>query len=346
MTTALSFAFLWLLTYVSAITQQQQPFHPSTIKSNAFYQYDISRIVNNHGLGEGSDFDGLKSGLTCPKDASNRITVGTIPFHVPNKDGKDNALSQGQVLSLEHKQLGGLYLLVSVSHGPLQAHVVVSYDDGDQDVTTLEVPDWQVDHPHQLWHDNVVCEASTGARANLIALPVHVDPQRTVSHLSLPYTNWLGSFRPILHIFGVTGLLAPSHLDQSLQIVSARPRGKSILAVRLHNTGTTWLDDIVVLAAGRLIETKEAGTRTWLAPGEVAVVEVEYHSLLKESTSVAVTIHAATTTSCAEHTLDVSVSRTQNINDHYSPAWYRESKFGIFFHWGVYSVPSWAPPNQ
>ncbi len=26
------------------------------------------------------------------------------------------------------------------------------------------------------------------------------------------------------------------------------------------------------------------------------------------------------------------------------PAWYREAKFGIFVHWGAYSVPAWAEP--
>lgn len=25
------------------------------------------------------------------------------------------------------------------------------------------------------------------------------------------------------------------------------------------------------------------------------------------------------------------------------PQWYEDAKFGIFIHWGVYSVPSWAP---
>lgn len=25
------------------------------------------------------------------------------------------------------------------------------------------------------------------------------------------------------------------------------------------------------------------------------------------------------------------------------PAWYRDAKFGIFIHWGVYSIPAWAP---
>lgn len=28
------------------------------------------------------------------------------------------------------------------------------------------------------------------------------------------------------------------------------------------------------------------------------------------------------------------------------PAWYDEAKFGIFIHWGVYSVPAWGPKGQ
>ena len=28
------------------------------------------------------------------------------------------------------------------------------------------------------------------------------------------------------------------------------------------------------------------------------------------------------------------------------PAWFGEAKFGIFIHWGVYSVPAWAPKGQ
>src|SRR5262245_54198598 len=28
------------------------------------------------------------------------------------------------------------------------------------------------------------------------------------------------------------------------------------------------------------------------------------------------------------------------------PAWFDESKFGIFIHWGLYSVPAWAPKGQ
>ena len=28
-----------------------------------------------------------------------------------------------------------------------------------------------------------------------------------------------------------------------------------------------------------------------------------------------------------------------------TPAWYNNSKFGIFIHWGIYSVPSWGIEN-
>jgi len=28
------------------------------------------------------------------------------------------------------------------------------------------------------------------------------------------------------------------------------------------------------------------------------------------------------------------------------PRWFDEAKFGIFIHWGVYSVPAWAPVGK
>lgn len=34
------------------------------------------------------------------------------------------------------------------------------------------------------------------------------------------------------------------------------------------------------------------------------------------------------------------------MREHSVPQWYELAKFGIFIHWGVYSVPSWAPVGQ
>lgn len=28
------------------------------------------------------------------------------------------------------------------------------------------------------------------------------------------------------------------------------------------------------------------------------------------------------------------------------PQWFKDAKLGIFIHWGVYSVPAWAPVDR
>jgi len=34
----------------------------------------------------------------------------------------------------------------------------------------------------------------------------------------------------------------------------------------------------------------------------------------------------------------------ESLNQHKLPKWFMDAKLGIFIHWGVYSVPAWAPP--
>src|SRR3977135_4067508 len=33
----------------------------------------------------------------------------------------------------------------------------------------------------------------------------------------------------------------------------------------------------------------------------------------------------------------------ESIDTRLTPSWFTDAKFGIFIHWGVYSVPSYAP---
>ncbi len=34
-----------------------------------------------------------------------------------------------------------------------------------------------------------------------------------------------------------------------------------------------------------------------------------------------------------------------SLSNHKLPAWFQNAKLGIFIHWGLYSVPAWAPPS-
>ena len=35
----------------------------------------------------------------------------------------------------------------------------------------------------------------------------------------------------------------------------------------------------------------------------------------------------------------------ESVGAHRAPAWFEDAKLGIFIHWGLYSVPAWAPPT-
>lgn len=39
----------------------------------------------------------------------------------------------------------------------------------------------------------------------------------------------------------------------------------------------------------------------------------------------------------------VSDERLKELKAHRAPAWFNDAKFGIFIHWGLYSVPAYAP---
>jgi len=36
----------------------------------------------------------------------------------------------------------------------------------------------------------------------------------------------------------------------------------------------------------------------------------------------------------------------ESLDQHQLPAWWKDGKFGIFIHWGIYSVPAWAPTDE
>lgn len=36
----------------------------------------------------------------------------------------------------------------------------------------------------------------------------------------------------------------------------------------------------------------------------------------------------------------------KSVNSHAVPDWFLGAKLGIFIHWGLYSVPAYAPPSK
>ena len=36
----------------------------------------------------------------------------------------------------------------------------------------------------------------------------------------------------------------------------------------------------------------------------------------------------------------------ESLSSHEAPEWFRDAKFGIFIHWGPYSIPAFAPKHS
>src|SRR5690606_40555138 len=61
---------------------------------------------------------------------------------------------------------------------------------------------------------------------------------------------------------------------------------------------------------------------------------------MKKSIFLLFAIFIATTTFAQKYQ-----ANWESINSRPIPQWFEDVKFGIFIHWGVYSVPAWAPAN-
>lgn len=266
------FYFLLLLLVQYAIAVSQCPFRST---NDTFISLD--KLLNNKGAsGTGSNFDGTGVYFTCPLKGS--VTVGTVKFKLSQHETFDNTICLGQVIPLSNRNLGAIYVLASVNHGPITTNIVVVYSDGSQSTTVLSLPDWQVRHAKQITRlDISPCRISNGFDGTLVSIPLVLNPVKSISHLLLPHTNSIGSFRPALHIFGIT----TAHVTHGVKVISAKGTGRwwenrpyQIIAVKIQNTSPSWVRDLSVFIEGSLLKTKYHGTIKRLAPGHVVIVDV------------------------------------------------------------------------
>ncbi|KAI8078705.1 alpha-L-fucosidase-domain-containing protein [Halteromyces radiatus] len=369
-------SIIFILIIINIIIYYYLLFHPSPDPSPIFI--DLTKVVNNRGFGiHDGNFDGLDQYFTCSilTQQQPSMYIGNIPFQPIHSSNKFNdATARGQVITLPKRTLGALYLLASASHGPVTtSHLAVTYQDGSISSTILDIPDWQVaqpEHIHRL--DRTSCQINTQVNGSLYLVPLYVDPAKTVSHLTLPYTYPVGSFAQTLHIFAITAF--PASTSHAVHIISATPTLQWIqqessqwIKVRIHNISPYCLDNVIVEINSNNhgkqendIQTIRHGHLQRFASGQIAVVKVAVRlgsssSLSSESTLISVTSKSrmGIQTTVAQEVLTLDLGGISNFTEdesslghHQAPDWLRGAKFGIFIHWGVYSVPSWSKVGE
>lgn len=326
----------------------------------------IERYFDNDGIDSASardgNFDG--SGYTFPGEAlpTGQVTVDGVPYTFPSAapGTNNNVVALGQRLDLPQGRYHSAYFLVASSYGMASGQATIHYADGATTTASLGGPDWYSGSGPIAAPFRYSPSGTDQHAVSISAARVWLDPSRDAVGLTLPTTNPAQAGRSSLHVFALT--VQPAATGKALAIRGARSTPKllsgDIQAVEatVVNLGDEWItaqDAVTVSADVFGARTVRPATVRRLAPGEEARVRI---GIVRTGAPVDTIVNGKVVAQGKRLRVEQQVRFTLGVADyqatdaslggHESPYWFDDAKFGIFIHWGIYSVPAWSPPGE
>ncbi|KAH7096824.1 glycoside hydrolase [Auriculariales sp. MPI-PUGE-AT-0066] len=351
---------------------------PPQLEPYATVPLDITPHYNNQGAsidGRGpANFDGRGGKLPALLLPTHKFDVGGIHFHLPEEwgHGHDNVIAHGQVVELP--------VLASIN----AFHILYAGDwiDGEsrdrftltfEDDTKERLRNWWTLHwlnvgairiPYH-WEGQGINHNST--QLHVWSTPIRSDTR--LRSITFPPSGY--SWNRV-HVFGLSvtpSLLSPEPDADKPVLVVRQTRfttkrsedGYQIVEVSLANLlpagDDGWLFSTrKVTINSPVVTTIKAGVvHRLMASDEVRVeVLVAPKRGIKPGTTGPATIELRDKN---DKLIEISKGWTARVPDakwgkdlqslerHEAPNWWSDAKFGIFIHWGPFSVPAWAPPG-
>jgi alpha-L-fucosidase len=330
----------------------------------------LDSLYDNDGIdtatARGGDFDG--SGYTFPGEElpTGRVEVDGVPFDFPasTAGAKNNVVALGQRIDLPPGRYLSAVFLTSGSYGDASGKATVHYADGSTSTAGLGGADWDaaggsLSAPYRYAPDGSKDEHGVGIGTS----EVWTDPRREAVAITLPVTNPAEAGKASLHVFALT--LQPAAQGRALTLRDAHSTnsllessGAQSVEATVVNAGTVAIltgDEVSVRVDVPGARTVEPARVRRLDPGEQARVRVGIRNRpgtapgTQRDGSVSVHGPGGQVTS-RQSGLTLGVADYQpteaSLDGHQAPYWFQSAKFGIFIHWGVYSVPAWAPVGK
>lgn len=327
----------------------------------------LDSLYDNDGIdtttARGGDFDG--SGYTFPGEElpAGRVEVDGVPFDFPaaTAGARNNVVARGQRVDLPRGRYLSAVFLTAGSYGNASGTATVHYADGTTGTAGLSGGDWYaaggpLSAPYRYRPDGGKDEHSVGIGTS----EVPVDPEREAVALTLPVTGPAEAGQTALHVFALS--LQPVAQGRALALRGARSTSSLLAATGAQSVEATVVNagTVPILAHDAVsVHVDVPGARTVeparvrrLHPGEQARVRVGIRNRpgtapgTRQDGTVSVRGRGTQVASArGELTLGTADYRPTeaSLGGHQAPYWFNEAKFGIFIHWGVYSVPAWAP---
>ncbi|NUT27567.1 MAG: alpha-L-fucosidase [Streptomyces sp.] len=330
----------------------------------------LDSLFDNDGIdtttARGGDFDG--SGYTFPGEELQvgMVEVDGVPFLFPSSvaGARNNVVALGQRIELPQGHYQSALFLTAGSYGNASGTATVHYADGSATTAGLGGSDWYgaggtLSAPYRYRPDGTKDEHSVGIGTS----EVWIDSRREAIALTLPKTNPAEAGKASLHVFALS--LQPVAQGRALALRDVRSTNSLLEATGAQSVEATVVNAgtvAVVAADGVSVGVDVPGARTVeparvrrLHPGERARVRIGIRNRTGTSPgtttdgTVSVSGRGAQVTSKdSELTLGVADYQPTeaSLGGHQAPYWFQGAKFGIFIHWGVYSVPAWSPVGK
>jgi alpha-L-fucosidase len=268
-------------------------------------------------------------------------------------------------------------MLTAAETGVVSGTVNATYADGSTTSSAVLVPAWW-DWPYPFGGDLVLPYYLTNEtvdynRSNIFQTINWLDSTKEPVSISLPNVSGGSGTSPggaaigtRLHIFALTmwpaAASSPPASGPQLEVQYARSTQKwmegsnktQIIEVLVNNVGSEFVlknHSVTISVDGPGLETVSKGTLKRLRGGDQALVEVgvvNKKGFMPGSMGNATVIISGKDVNNSPYTFNATYgirsyeATYESVYAHESPSWYNNAKYGIFIHWGVYSVPGWG----
>ncbi|KAJ5205052.1 uncharacterized protein N7498_005931 [Penicillium cinerascens] len=348
--------------------------------TNASFAVDLRPWFNNRAFGlkpNDSSFDGQGNSYPAEEMPPETFSYGgfNYRFSAYNASGNDNVLVHGQEIEVPRGKYFSYQMLAASDTGMASGSVTAKYEDGSNTTGALLVPAWW-SWPYPAGGDLVfssyLTENNTNYnRSNIFQTINWLDSSRELVSLTFPKSSSGSSTSPggasvntVLHIFALSMLPVSKNSSRSIQLETQYGRSTQkwmegsdkvqIVEVLVNNFGSSFVlrnDSVRVHIESPSLETVTEGTIHRLGPGDQAIVEVGVQNrcgVTPGTTGPAtVVVHGQNVASVnytfqATYGISPYEATYESVYSHESPNWYNNAKYGIFIHWGIYSVPGWG----
>ncbi|KAH8895471.1 putative alpha-L-fucosidase [Thozetella sp. PMI_491] len=338
---------------------RSNPEENSPITSEQSVPIKLDAYLNNKAFGSRpgeASLDALGQSFPAGPVGVNGIYTSThsgvqfeFPGYQPNVSVDNVVCSGQQILVPEDNYMSASLLVTSdVRSTTVSGNLTVLYTDGSNSTSEvrahafwwfLAIRRGEITFPYFFTHNDTNHNAS-----HIYEYTTLLNPGKTLKGVILPTTTNATTGR--LHLFALS-----FYKGHAVHVQSLRPTQKwvsnasQVVELTVNNAGSECVSDVSVSLRAPGVTTVKGTSIKRICPGDQKRIDIAVEGRANGTVEVIMDISGHEKKQIMPEVvigLRDWDPDSKNLVKHEVPQWYDDAKFGIFIHWGPYSVPGWG----